>query len=196
MSKQPGSFEREARETVVKSSLSGVAATVLAVTAFSPAGLGGMIGTSLASGGDTNSSATDNPYANLPPYAPPLTAQEISDIRGELAATEASMALTRAATEARIEQMRSIALTEGVVTFTAAPQRTAQVDPALRLTLSTPEAAPVEHIEVVAPSPLLTTADLQPISYSTGGGDVEYSTAPADPHLELAELFLAHASTY
>mgnify|MGYP000865863612 CR=1 FL=1 len=44
-----GGFEREVRDTVVKSGLTGVAATVLAVTIFSPAGFGGMIGTSLAS---------------------------------------------------------------------------------------------------------------------------------------------------
>src|SRR5690606_27627224 len=49
MSEKP-SFEREVRDTVVKSSLTGVAATVLAVTVFSPAGLGGIVGTSMASG--------------------------------------------------------------------------------------------------------------------------------------------------
>ena len=52
-----GGFEREVRDTVVKSGLTGVAATVLAVTIFSPAGFGGMIGTSLASSFGNDASA-------------------------------------------------------------------------------------------------------------------------------------------
>ena len=194
MSRKPGGFEREARETVIKSSLGGVAATVLAVTAFSPAGLGGMIGTSLASGGGTNSTAPDNPYANLPPFAPPLTPEQISEIRGELASTEAEMAFIRAATQPRIDQIRMIATSEGITSAAVTPQRTAQAQPDLRLTLSVPEAAQAEHIEMVEPSPLLTSADLQPISHSTDGG-VEYSAAAVDSHLELAELLIAHTPT-
>ena len=68
--KAEGGFEREVRDTVLKSSLTGVAATALAVTIFSPAGFGGLVGTSLASGfgGDSGATAAENPYANLPAY--------------------------------------------------------------------------------------------------------------------------------
>ncbi len=190
MSNKSGSFERETRDTIVKSGLGGVAATVLAVTALSPAGLGGMIGTSLASGGDTNASATDNPYANLPAYPAPLTAEEISDIRGQLAATEASMAITRAATEATIQQIRSIAMTSDAsfeASAAAGLARTAEAPAELRLALSEPAA-----IEAAAPVQVAEAeASVVPVSYS-GGGDVEYSAATHDPHLELAELFFAH----
>ena len=123
MSEKVGGFEREVRDTIVKSGLTGVAATVLAVTIFSPAGLGGMIGTSLASGfgQDPNATPADNPYANLPAYPSPLTPQEISDIRGQLASTAAQMEFTRAATDAKIEHVRSIAMVDGAVTFTPMP---------------------------------------------------------------------------
>jgi hypothetical protein len=192
MSEQVGGFEREVRDTIVKSSLTGVAATVLAVTIFSPAGLGGMIGTSLASsfGNDPNVAPADNPYANLPAYPSPLTAEEVSSIRGQLASTAAQMEFTRAATDAKIEQVRAIAMVDGAVTFTPmpaahAPQLTAtapqSASPELRLTLSTPAAAP-------ALAPVAATAI--PVSYSGGGAD--YTVAQRDPHMELAELLLAH----
>jgi hypothetical protein len=192
MSEQVGGFEREVRDTIVKSSLTGVAATVLAVTIFSPAGLGGMIGTSLASsfGNDPNVAPADNPYANLPAYPSPLTAQEVSDIRGQLASTAAQMEFTRAATDAKIEHVRAIAMVDGAVTFTPMPAPRAQlsqaapapVTPDLRLTLSEPASAP-------APAPVVATAI--PVSYSAGGGGVDY-TISRDPHMELAELLLAH----
>ena len=110
MSDRESDYGREVRDTIVKSSLTGVAATVLAVTVFSPAGLGGMIGTSVASGFGVEPAANtaDDPYAKLPPYPAPLTSDEISDIRGQLAATAASLEITRAATEARMEQMRAL----------------------------------------------------------------------------------------
>ena len=63
MSEKVGGFEREVRDTIVKSGLTGVAATVLAVTIFSPAGLGGMIGTSLASGFGQDPNATPADWA-------------------------------------------------------------------------------------------------------------------------------------
>ena len=44
MSERESDYGREVRDTIIKSSLTGVAATVMAVTVFSPAGLGGMIG--------------------------------------------------------------------------------------------------------------------------------------------------------
>jgi hypothetical protein len=185
------SFEHEVRDTVVKSGFTGIAATVLAVTIFSPAGLGGMIGTSVASGAtDPNIAASDNPYANLPAYPSPLTTEEISDIRGQLASTTASMEFTRAATEAKIDHVRSIALTDGVVTFTPMPTvripQIAQAAPApapeLRLTLSQPASAPVEQAVQAQP---------MQVSYN-GGGGADYAVPFRDPHLELAELMFAH----
>jgi len=184
------SFEHEVRDTVVKSGFTGIAATVLAVTIFSPAGLGGMIGTSLASGAtDPNVASSDNPYANLPAYPSPLTTEEISDIRGQLASTTASMEFTRAATESKIEHVRSIAMADGVVTFTPMPsvrvpqvaQATTVSEPELRLTLSQPASAPAEEAAIVA----------TPVSYG-GGVGIDYPTHYRDTHLELAELTFAH----
>lgn len=189
MTEKPADYGREVRDTVVKSSLTGVAATVLAVTIFSPAGFGGMIGTSLASGFglDTNSATAEDPYASLPPYPAPLTAQELSDIHNRLARTTASLEITRAATEAKIEYIRSIAVSGDVVTFT--PVRQAQLDDGLRLRTSEPEiaAAPAPLTPVVNTTlpPLEVTAT--PISF-VGGVDPSYR----DPHLELADLLLAH----
>jgi len=190
-----GTFEHQARVTVAKSSLTGVAMTVLAVTIFSPAGFGGMIGTSLASGGnaDPNIAPADNPYANLPAYPSPLTAEEVSDIRGQLASTAASMEFTRAATDDRIEQIRSIAMTDGAVTLTptasvrvpqlaqAEPTTTFAEDAELRLTLSTPASLSVEAAAQVAPIA---------ISYSGNGGGIDY-VQQRDPNLELAQLMFA-----
>ena len=48
MSDKPTDYSREVRDTVVKSGLTGVAATVLAVTIFSPAGFGGYLGARFA----------------------------------------------------------------------------------------------------------------------------------------------------
>lgn len=169
------SYSREVRDTVVKSGLTGVAATVFAVTIFSPAGLGGLIGTSLASGG--GGTPADDVYANLPAYPAPLTSAEVSDIRGQLASTTASLEITRAATDARIEHIRSIALGEGAVSF--APMPAQPVGEGLRLTLSEPAAAP-------APAPVEVT--VTPVSY----GGPSAVDAYRDPHLELADLFLAH----
>ncbi len=170
MDRTPRTFEEEVRETVVKSSLTGVAATVLAVTVFSPAGLGGMIGTSLASGFalDPNMSNADaNVFARLPAYPTPLTAEELSDIHARLARTSASLEITRAATDAKIERMRSLALADGVSLFAIAPPAVAASDAGLRLTMSEPE-------QTAAPS-----APAAPV-------------ATRDEYLELAELMLAH----
>lgn len=181
MAGQPTDYGREVRDTIVKSSLTGVAATVLAVTVFSPAGFGGLIGTSLASGfglDGASANAADDPYAVLPAYPAPLSQDELSEIRGQLARTTASLEITRAATEAKIEYIRSIALTDREVTFTAAIPQTQQVE-ALRLTMSEPAeaAAPVQ-------------AAAAPVSYSMGNaaGGESYR----DPNMELAELLLAH----
>jgi len=178
MSDKPADYGREVRDTVVKSGLTGVAATVLAVTIFSPAGFGGMIGTSLASGfgGDANATSTEDPYASLPAFPAPLSAVELETIRSQLARTTASLEITRAATEDRIEHIRSIALTNGAVTFTPMPA-TAQVGAGLRPTTSMDEAfAPSIQVSTTAVSYI--SADAEPVQY-------------VDPHLELAELLLA-----
>jgi hypothetical protein len=177
MSDKPSEYGREVRDTVVKSGLGGVAATVLAVTIFSPAGFGGLIGTSLASGfgGDANAASAEDPYANLPAFPAPLTSVELENIRSELARTTASLEITRAATDGKIEYMRSIA-DSGVVSFTPMAATSAPVGAGLRTTTSNEVAfAPVE---------VSTTA----VSYITNeAGNVQY----ADPHLELAELLLS-----
>lgn len=182
MTQKPADYGREVRDTIVKSSLTGVAATVLAVTVFSPGGLGGMVGTSLASGLglDSNTAAApDNPYANLPPYPAPLSAQELSDIHNQLARTTASLEITRAATEAKIEYMRSIAVSGDAVTFEA---MRSQPGEGLRLRTSEPDTFAAAAPEQTAPEATIT-----PASYA-GGVDPSYR----DPHLELADLLLAH----
>lgn len=176
--------EAEAIDTIVKSSLTGVAATMLAVTFFSPAGFGGMIGVSSAFGGsaDTNV-APDSPYAALPPFAPPLSAQELDAIHSQLAQSAASLEFTRAATNDRIERIRALAIdADALVTFE--PTRVAEASPRedLRLSLSEP-------VSTLAPIP----APIEPMPISYGGASFDGSAPYRDPHLELAELFLAHA---
>jgi hypothetical protein len=179
MSQKPVDYAREVRDTVVKSSLTGVAATVLAVTFFSPAGFGGMVGTSLASGfgQDPNSVSADDPYATLPPFPAPLTQDELSNIQSELARAAVSLEITRAATEGKIEQVRRIAMTPGAVTFAPIPQP-AIMNGGLRLTTSDPGTFDAPALATAAP-PAPTPANY----------NVE---APSDPHLELAALLLAH----
>lgn len=190
MGDRPVDYGREVRDTVVKSGLTGVAATVLAVTIFSPAGFGGLIGTSVASsfGGNPNSTAaSDDPYANLPAFPAPLSQDELSNIRGELARTTASLEITRAATEAKLEHIRSIALSGNTVTFTPMPQQQAQVGSGLRGTLSD---AAAFAAPAAAPAPARAAVQATPISYSPAAA----ATAAdyRDPHLELADLLLAH----
>jgi hypothetical protein len=170
MSDKPVDYGREVRDTVVKSSLTGVAATVLAVTIFSPAGFGGMIGTSLASGFgvDSDAAAAENPYASLPAFPAPLSQIELQTIQSQLAQTSASLEITRAATEERIEHIRSLALNGNAVTFTP-PQ--ARLNEDLRLTTMEPAAFEA----AVAPAP----APLEAVTYR-------------GTHLELAELLLAN----
>lgn len=166
----------EVRDTIVKSGLTGVAATVLAVAVFSPAGFGGMVGTSVASGfgGEASNASADDPYAVLPAFPAPLTSDELSAIQTQLAQTAVSLEITRAATDDKIEHMRTLALSDGVVTFaTVAPSS----PPQLRLSLSEPAS-----VNAPMPAPVRAT----PASFSAG--DMAYR----DPHLELAELLLAH----
>jgi len=162
MSDRESDYGREVRDTIVKSSLTGVAATVLAVTVFSPAGLGGMIGTSVASGFGVEPAANtaDDPYAKLPPYPAPLTSDEISDIRGQLAATAASLEITRAATEARMEQMRALTVAPVVM------------------------AAPVlVHAPVIV-------AEAAPLTNDSHLPRIDGETAYRERHQELASLLL------
>lgn len=192
MSDRPVDYGREVRDTVVKSGLTGVAATVLAVTIFSPAGLGGMIGTSVASSlglDNAASPAADDPYASLPAYPSPLSQDELSDIRGELARTTASLEITRAATEAKIEHIRSIALSRGMITHTPLPQTTAQVGEGLRLASS----APVSSFTPPAPEPTVPApVEIEPTPVNYSGGAVDTSVTYRDRDLELADLLLAH----
>jgi len=124
MAKKHADSGAEIRDTVVKSSLTGVAASVIAVTLASPAGFGGVIGTSIAStfGSDSANAAAEDVYASLPAFPSPLTQSELSDIRGQLARTTASLEITRAATDERIERIRSIAMSEGVASFAPMPE--------------------------------------------------------------------------
>jgi hypothetical protein len=192
MAGQPSNFEREVRDTIVKSGLTGVAAAALAVTFISPQGFGGMIGQALASGFglDSTAAAADNPYANLPAYPAPLSDQELSQIRGQLASTVASLEITRAATDDKIEHVRSLAMGDGLVTFTPSRAAVRAARPeALRLSLSEPATfaeAPVEAYVIEAP----VEATAMPVSYA--GLSYEQSVPYRDPHLELADLILAH----
>lgn len=176
---QQPTFSREVRDTVVKSGLTGVAATVLAVTAFSPAGFGGVIGTSLASGLgiDHGAAGSDDPYARLAPMVAPLDATELDTIRGELARTSVSLEITRAATEGKIEFMRTIAEHQGL----------AAVAPMTQVAQAEPSFAPVDAVQAAsAPAPRPAPAVITPVSYTIG------EPIERDVHLELAQLLLAH----
>ncbi len=186
MSEKPADYGQEVRDTVVKSSLTGVAATVLAVTVFSPAGLGGMVGTSVASGMGLDANlpqSAEDPYASLPPYPAPLTADEVSDIHDQLARVSASLEITRAATEAKIQHIRTIAVSGANLTFTPVTQ-TAQIGGDLRLRTSEPE-----RLAAAAPAPAVEAQpQAQTVHVSYAGPDTSYR----DRHSELAELLLAH----
>lgn len=180
-----GGYAREMRDTVIKSALTGVAATALAVVAISPAGLGGFIGTSLASGfgGSDNIAPADDPYANLPAFPAPLTSSELDQIRGELARTSVALELTRAATEARIERVRAIAESEGGASSFAPVDALIPAPASLNAATMTP---------VVSIAPSAAAAELQPglvpADYSGGEGASGYQGS----HQALADLMFAH----
>lgn len=119
MSRELSDHEREVRDTLLKSTMTGVGVTALAVVAFSSAGFGGMIGTSMASGAAPLPAPESDPYVSLPAYPQPLSDSEINDILAQLASTSASLEITRAATEQNIERVRALALTDGVVSVSA-----------------------------------------------------------------------------
>ena len=168
MSQRPLDYRTETRDTIVKSGLTGVAASMLAAAIFSPAGMGGMIGTSIASGLGLNRDNADaaDLYARLPAYPAPVTQIELDDINVRLAQTMISLEIAHAATDARIEYIRSIAIDETALSFTPV----AHVAPP-GAGMSFEPAAPVE---LLAPVP---AAEL---------------TALRDTHLEFAELLLAY----
>jgi len=166
-------YAREVRDTVVKSSLTGVAVTILAVTAFSPAGFGGIVGTSVAAGLglDHGAARTNDPYAGLPPFPSPLSQTELTDIRGELARTAASLEITRAATEGKIDYVRSIAEHQGLSASMAGVHHASFV-------ATTALAAPV----MAAPA-----APAVPLANVTAAAPVH-----TDGNAQLAALLLAH----
>ncbi len=182
-------FGEEVRDTVVKSGLTGIAASILAVTVFSPAGLGGLIGTSLAFGGDSNARRSDDPYALLPAYPAPLSEAEISSIQAELAQTSASLEITKAATDARIEHVRTLALSDGMVTFSPTPPTYVRArEPDLRLGFTDPVSAPAPVAAAApAPAPVVQPVTVTPVSYSGGG-----LTFVDDANPQLTELLLTH----
>lgn len=194
MSERPKDFGREVRDTVIKSGLTGVAATAVVVAALSPAGFGGMIGTSVASslGLDTTAAngATDDPYASLPAYPMPLSRDEVSAIRGELARTAASLEITRAATEAKIEHIRSIALS-GASSYMPVPPQSASVPEGLILASAPTQGSytPPTPAPTVPPPPVEEAAPT-PVNYSMA--NAEAPMVLRDRDLELADLLLAH----
>jgi len=185
-------FGEEVRDTVVKSGLTGIAATILAVTVFSPAGLGGLIGTSLAFGGDANARRADDPYALLPAYPAPLSETEINSIQAELAQTSASLEITKAATDARIEHVRTLALSDGMVTFSPNPPTYVRArEPDLRLGFTESLSAPAPVVAAVAapaPTPVVQPVTVTPVSYG-GGASLTFVD---DVNPQLTELLLTH----
>ena len=141
-------------------------------------------------------SATVTPRANAAILIRPRNSGVTSMVRRavkppSISSTAAQMEFTRAATEAKIEHVRAIAVTDGAVTFSPmpevyVPQLTAsaarQSQPQLRLTLSEPVSMPV------APA---APAQLVEVSYSGTGGGADY-VPYRDSHMELADLLFAH----
>jgi hypothetical protein len=75
--------------------------------------LGGVIGTSIASGfGDDASAEADNPYARMAPFPAPVSEMELAEIRVSLAETTAAIEATRAASDESIARLRAIAMSE------------------------------------------------------------------------------------
>ena len=189
-------FKDDTRETIVKSGLSGVAATVLAVTIWSPAGLGGMIGTSIAADHVPDSTAAADAVAGLAAYPVPLTSAELVDIRARLDDSEEILDASRTLTDGDIRNIRSIASrgmpsNPGPSDEIIAP-RLAQAAPAPVAPMRIAEA----HQSPISIDPVSEQATLLPMSApvdeqtaATSGGGEDY--AQRDSHMELAELLLA-----
>lgn len=114
----PINRSHEIRDTVLKSGFTGVAATVLVVAMCSPAGLGGLIGTSVASGlGFGSTPTSDHNTLNFPQAPQPLTTAELQSIHERLDSSIATLDDVRAATDAEINFMRSVASGDHIVAF-------------------------------------------------------------------------------
>jgi hypothetical protein len=172
--RKKSSFSDDVRDTIVKSGLTGVAASIMAVAVFSPAGLGGLVGTSLAFGNNGGAGSTDDAYSRLPAFPSPLTHEEVDAIQIELAQTGASLELTRAATDERIDHVRSLAVSDELVTFAPAPVSAA---PGHGDNLRLMRSEDLRH-SLSQPAPETATAAHVDIAY--------------DPNAELAELLLTH----
>ncbi|MGQ0532423.1 MAG: hypothetical protein ACT4OF_07005, partial [Caulobacteraceae bacterium] len=166
------------------------------IVTFSPAGFGDWIGASLAAGSgvDVSAAAADNPYVDLPPFSAPMSQQELEQIRGQLAATAAILELAHVTTDAKIERVRTLALTGGMATFAPTNFAAAPREDGLRSTLSVPAPASFVRVEAPVEAYVIEAAPVQattaPVSYS--GGSFDASVPYRDPHLELADLLLAH----
>ena len=136
--------EAALRDTVIKSGFAGVAATVLAVVVCSPAGLGGMIGTSVAGLGwnslDPNNTGAESVTF---PTAAPLTQVELQEIRDRLVNGNAALDNMRAATDAQIDFMRSIAANDNPLSVSPSDMLALDTAGAVRAT-STPEQSVAE----------------------------------------------------
>lgn len=102
MAKKPGS----AASTIVKSGLTGVAMTVFAVAMGSEAGLGGMIGESIASGDARDPLAATSVSFPVPAQ---LTDAELVAIEGKLAGSIEAMEAVRISTDAKIAHLEMLA---------------------------------------------------------------------------------------
>lgn len=184
MSEHESEYGREVRDTIVKSSLTGVVATALVATVFSPAVLGGMVGVAQGFGAGGPGAQANDPYANLPPFPAPLSAEEVTTIRTQLERTAASLELTRAATEEKIEHIRSIAVAGNAVTFEAP-----------RVALNTPVTAEPVALRgtLAAPEPVAEPAPLpQPEHTASGAGGRQEILSYREQHLEFADLLLSY----
>ena len=185
MDDRPAVRPHEVRDTILKSGLTGVAATVLAVTMWSPAGLGGLIGTSVAAGfglgADPNANSAT---AGLAPYPTPLSQAEITEIHGRLMVTNAALDNMRAATDAEIDFIRSLAVSDNSNVLAFAPMpNVAHVGAGMSVAtqnlpeaVSTAAAAPVE----------IRVEPIQVAEYSSYAPSID-----RDPNLELASLLLS-----
>lgn len=104
--------------TILKSGFSGAFMTVLAVALGSPAGLGGMIGSSFASVDGRDPVSTDE-GSPLPRAPQPLTELEITAIQDQLAGSVAALESAHVATDAKIDHLRAIAQGGNMMSFAA-----------------------------------------------------------------------------
>jgi hypothetical protein len=180
--------ERSVRDEIVKSTMSGVGVTALAVVVFSSAGFGGMIGTSQASGAGALPAPEDDPYVSLPAYPQPLTSEEIDGIRSRLSTTTALLEITRAATDDRIERVRALASIDGLTTSVALPQ--APSHELLLTRIADDDLRPTLPVEPVGSSATVVETQTDGQLNVTGGG------LERDPHLEFAALLLGDEFQY